>query len=338
MAEMFCDECMMMVDACVSVVRESVQIRGVDVMVENEYPVCPVCGIRIADAECMDRNLRRAYDAYREIEGIPSPDRIRSFRDAAGLSQRQLALLLGVGVASLQRYEAGSLPTRSHADLLKRAFDPGFLRARFRDIEATLSDRDREDISWGVDAAFGSGWDDAAYRSAVMGLIPLNSPRFTGGVEFSEGKLRETLVYFAECVRDLYKTKLNKVLFYLDFSMQRDRGRGFTGLRYARLTYGPVPDGYEGWMPAFVDGISLYYEECDNGGQIIRPLRSARMDCFSREERAQLDAVVDFANSFSTTKELSQASHEEDAWMEVRQGCLISYSYAETLKGVRRVG
>ena len=47
---------------------------------------------------------------------------------------------------------------------------------------------------------------------------------------FDPDRLREVVAYLAAHVRDLYRTKLNKILFYLDFASYRDTGRGFTGL------------------------------------------------------------------------------------------------------------
>ena len=37
------------------------------------------------------------------------------------MSQRQFPALLGIGLASLKRHEKGSLPTDTHAGLLKKA-------------------------------------------------------------------------------------------------------------------------------------------------------------------------------------------------------------------------
>ena len=37
------------------------------------------------------------------------------------MSQRQFSALLGIGLASQQRHEKGSLPTDTHAGLLKKA-------------------------------------------------------------------------------------------------------------------------------------------------------------------------------------------------------------------------
>lgn len=57
---------------------------------------------------------------------------------------------------------------------------------------------------------------------------------------FDSDRMRETVVYLARHVHDLYRTKLNKVLFYLDFAAYRDGGEGFTG---SALCEGAVRSG-----------------------------------------------------------------------------------------------
>ena len=56
-----------------------------------------------------------------ELQDVPSPEAIRALREDYGMSQRQFPALLGIGLASLQRHEKGSLPTDTHAGLLKKA-------------------------------------------------------------------------------------------------------------------------------------------------------------------------------------------------------------------------
>ncbi|AYQ26820.1 MULTISPECIES: Panacea domain-containing protein [unclassified Polaromonas] len=54
-------------------------------------------------------------------------------------------------------------------------------------------------------------------------------------------KLVEAVVYFALHTRNLGKTKLFKLLYFLDFKHYRDTGRAVTGLDYFAWPKGPVP-------------------------------------------------------------------------------------------------
>ena len=127
-----CDACYNEVDAPVIAVRETVDVRGVPITDEFWYPVCPLCGNRIGHAATMDRNFEKMYAAYREARDVPQPDEIVALRRRYGFSQRVLAAILGIGVASVQRYEGGALPSESHAELLRQARVPQVLRRRSR--------------------------------------------------------------------------------------------------------------------------------------------------------------------------------------------------------------
>lgn len=332
----FCETCFDMVNVSrVDEVSETVRVRGVEASVRNEYPICSCCGGRVSVPEYDDKNLQHAYDAYRAAFGIPTPAQIKENRELYGMSQRQYAALLGIGVASIQRYERGSLPADSHAEILRQACDSEYLMRRLREHPRGLTQKDEDAISRAISDRQSKETRYEYHLISLVDTIPSVANEFSGGTAFDADAFREVLVLLASEVRDLYKTKLNKALFYLDFSAFRDLGKGITGLRYARADFGPVPDGYEAWMPAFVDGESLSYQERENGGQVVVALRDARMGGFSKMERVQIAKVVAFVNGFQSVGALSEYSHGEDAWKYVRSGHLISYDFAKTLKGVK---
>ena len=331
--KMFCDECFQQVDAEIRLISEKVIMRGVEIDAEFEWPVCPNCGSRIANAAVLERNDQRLYEEYRRIAGIPSGDDIRAARSALSLSQRQLADLLGIGVASIQRYEKGALPTEAHAAMMKRLCDPVFLRERLADA-SFASQGDQQSIAEAIEDFSTPQQESESISRVVMMMMPQVPSEFTGGRAFDAARFREVLVYLAENAKSLFRTKLNKVLFYLDFSAFRDSGIGVTGLRYAHADFGPVPDKFEQVIAAFVDGDALCFEEHENGGQILKAKRGADLSAFSLDERDRLERVAAFANSFSTATALTNKSHREDAWVKTDSGQIISYQMASTLKAI----
>ena len=327
----FCMECGKAVDASVETVRETVDVRGLPITDSFEYAVCPVCGNRIPEPVFVDRNFEKMYAAYREARDVPQPDEIVALRRRYGFSQRVLAAILGIGVASVQRYEGGALPSESHAELLRQARDPQILRERLRGGAPRLGERDRERALRAVEQQAASRIDYAVVRLDLLDCLPRTASPETGLRAFDADRLREAVVYLAAHVGNLFVTKLNKVLFYLDFSAYRDEGAGFTGLRYARADYGPVPDQYDLVMAALVDGAALAYRE-QGDGRVIVARRGADLSAFSPQEVARLDAVAAFANGFATTAELSAYSHEERAWLETPSGEVIGYDLAQYLR------
>jgi uncharacterized phage-associated protein len=60
-------------------------------------------------------------------------------------------------------------------------------------------------------------------------------------VDHSREKLIQSVIFFSKNVRKLGKTKLFKILYFLDFMHFKDTGRSVTGLNYSAWKMGPVP-------------------------------------------------------------------------------------------------
>ena len=57
-----------------------------------------------------------------------TPDVIKEIRSRYGLSQQSFARLLGIGEASIVRYENGQKPSKANANLIRAADDPAFMK------------------------------------------------------------------------------------------------------------------------------------------------------------------------------------------------------------------
>ena len=74
-------------------------------------------------------------------------------------------------------------------------------------------------------------------------LTPDEIDEKNGYVPFMIDKINNVILYF--CMYGLWKTSINKYLFYADFKHFKEYVNGITGSRYKRLSYGPVPENYE---------------------------------------------------------------------------------------------
>ncbi len=104
-------------------VRDEVYtVRGEKIGVRARVLVCRRCGNDLFDLESEEETARMVYQEYRRRRGLLSPEEIRRLRGRYGLSQRQLARLLGWGLVTVQRYEKGALQDAAH-DLLLRQLE-----------------------------------------------------------------------------------------------------------------------------------------------------------------------------------------------------------------------
>ena len=140
---LLCPECWEEVDATYEIRHHVEQVRGVTVEADIEHYVCPKCGESIGWAPIVDKGLHKLYHAYQEKMGLMLPEEIVALRKKYGFSQRVLAAILDIGVASLQRYERGCLASDSHAQLLANARDPRFLLKCLERGARKLSDEER---------------------------------------------------------------------------------------------------------------------------------------------------------------------------------------------------
>ncbi len=60
-------------------------------------------------------------------------------------------------------------------------------------------------------------------------------------VSHNREKLLNAIIYFANNTKSCGKTKLYKLLFYLDFTHFKETGRSITGLDYYAWDFGPAP-------------------------------------------------------------------------------------------------
>jgi len=128
----FCPECWGSAEAKIEERSETHIVRDTEIEIVSQNAVCPLCGADINDPGLNDENIQRAYDVYRKINGLISPKEIRELRAKYGISQKSLGILLGIGEASIVRYESGSLPTNSNNMLLQNSLNESFMRDAYR--------------------------------------------------------------------------------------------------------------------------------------------------------------------------------------------------------------
>jgi uncharacterized phage-associated protein len=130
-----------------------------------------------------------------------------------------------------------------------------------------------------------------------------------------------------------YKTVMNKLLFYTDFLHFRQTGRSVTGLRYAAIDFGPVPDHYGSLYEMLTEeGVVNIEGIMTDFGFIERIIagnnRKFEASVFCDSELEVLQLVLDRFKTLST-KEIVELSHQEEAWIKNNEAkSLISYTHA----------
>lgn len=99
------------------------EVKGKAVVVRMKALVCPDCGYKTIAGSDMPEYMRLAADAYRSQNGLLTSDEIRRRRESMGMSQERFAAYLGVGVASVKRWELGQVQDRAMDRLIRLVTD-----------------------------------------------------------------------------------------------------------------------------------------------------------------------------------------------------------------------
>lgn len=114
------------------------EIRGLQFGVEETGLVCSNCGFKTIPAELISRHAQLVDGGYRRAAGLLFPDEIRDARKRLDLSQREFAEYLGVGEASIKRWELGALQDKSNDDLIRLRTDAGYAEKNLKEVRRRL--------------------------------------------------------------------------------------------------------------------------------------------------------------------------------------------------------
>jgi len=105
---------------------ESITVEGENIEVNVRYRQCLTCNADWANLEDGDP-LETAYYIYRNKYGLLQPEEIKKIRKSYGLTQKELARLLGWGDVTICRYENGTLQSKAYDNMLRSIQKPSNL-------------------------------------------------------------------------------------------------------------------------------------------------------------------------------------------------------------------
>lgn len=153
---------------------------------------------------------------------------------------------------------------------------------------------------------------------------------FTGARPYSSEKLGAMIEYIAACGRDIYKTNLNKLLFYSDLTQYYLTGRGISGATYVNLPYGPVPETVETVIDDLATAHRIAKVDVPDRGTNAQRITSTAEPRAALDpgEMELLDWVLETYGDM-TPGEITDYSHNEKAYRFTRPQEPIAYEYAK---------
>lgn len=329
----YCDVCGKEVETKIVTRQESFNVCGEEIIVDVRVLVCAECGEELFCEELDSKTLVNAYNEYRRKHKLLLPEEVKEIREKYGLSQRSFAKLLNWGDKTICRYENGSIQDKAHNSLLLFLREPENMRTYLTENEVTLDERQKERLLDTVNKLE----KDTEYRvgrqffDLFFSRIPCEENGFKG---FDYEKFCAMVLFFAHKSSELLKTKLMKLLNYSDMIFYKENGISISGLKYAHLPYGPVPEYFDmllGRMSAdHIAHIEISYENGYEKHQVI-PECDIPEDVFSDKELEVLERIYVKFKDFGSV-DISNYSHKEKGYCATKKGEIISYSYAKDIQ------
>ena len=152
----------------------------------------------------------------------------------------------------------------------------------------------------------------------------------------NQAKYENAILYFVQHCNSWYlgATKLNKLLYYLDFLNYRDRGESVTGDDYYYMQHGPIPSSADVVMSALCESKKLKVAGVPFGevaGRTYKAKEQPDLDVFSEAERQLLADICKEFKKCDTGKIIAQ-THLEAPWFYSRPHEKIDYEYAHSIE------
>ena len=329
----YCEECGREVNTKIITKKEEYDVCGEQIEVDAQVLVCAECGEEFYCEELDNATLVSAYNEYRRRHRLLFPEEIKKIREQYGLSQRSFAKLLNWGDKTICRYENGSIQDKAHNSLLLLLREPENMRAYLTENEISLDERQKSKLLDAVEKLEKNTEYRAGSRifDLFFSRIPCEENGFKG---FDYEKVCAMVLFFAHRSSELLKTKLMKLLNYSDMIYYKENGTSMSGLKYAHLPYGPVPENFDillGKMAAdHIAHIEIVYDNGYEKHQVI-PECDIPEDTFSAEELGVLERIFAKFKDFGSV-DISNYSHREKGYISTKQGEIISYLYAKDIQ------
>ncbi|MCE6991855.1 type II toxin-antitoxin system antitoxin SocA domain-containing protein [Dyadobacter sp. CY323] len=287
------------------------------------YYLCEDSGEKFTTDELDELGISQVHNQYREKYRIPFPEEIRQIRQMYDVSANKMSEILGLGTNAYRLYESGEIPSVSNGRLILSVKDPA---AFIRQVQASshiLTEKEVKKLVLKAEQIIAENvkhiWDLLFLDQIFENQAP---SAFNGYRRPDMEKISNMIAFFDSKVKGLYKTKLNKLLFYADFLSYSRTGYAISGISYRAIQFGPVPSQYQKLYVKLCDDAKLSIEQIEVGngnyGEVISTANAFDASSFNENELKTLQDVCEVYGKMQTSA-LVDASHLERGWIDNAQ-------------------
>ncbi len=315
----------------------TITLKGEEVTYEERFYFCANAAEEENEFESgtmTNENLLNARNAYRVKYGLLTSNEIVSIRESYGLSQVDLAKLLGWGEATISRYESKAIQDEAYDTMLRLIKDNPLQALEFLKKNGNkFSKMKRQEIRLKIVEKLDSYGKEFLTRQAFASeYVNFEEPSDSNGFAvLNIDKIEAVISYIAEQVSNLFKVKLMKMLWYSDVVAYIQNGFAMTGLVYRHEAMGALPIGHYNLMN--LENLNVQEEVSYNYDSMIHVYPDKDMDysILSDDEKTVLDKVITKFKNYKAA-DIVNYMHDEKAYKETAAGEIIPFSLAKEIR------
>ncbi|MGN9019307.1 type II TA system antitoxin MqsA family protein [Lachnospiraceae bacterium HCP1S3_C3] len=285
----------------------TITLKGEEVNYEERFYFCANADEDENEFETgamTNENLLNARNAYRVKVGRLTSYEIVAIRESYGLSQVDLAKLLGWGEATISRYESKAIQDEAYDTMLRLIKDNPLQALEFlKKNSDKFSETKRLEIRSKLVEKLDSYGKEFLTRQTFEGeYVNFVEPSDSNGFTILDiDKIEAMISYMAEKVNNLFKVKLMKMLWYSDVLSFVENGYSMTGMVYRHESMGALPVGHYSLMN--LENLNVQEEMSYNYDTMLHVYPTANMD-YMHAEKAYVETKTGEIIPFSLAKEI----------------------------------
>ena len=286
--------------------KAKVNVKGT-LILYDEYYLVDENGAEIFDRNVEIENDKRLYDIYKKQNNLLTNSEIKKIRQKYGLTQKEYALVIGVGEVTVHRFENGAIQTEAIDSIMKLSNDP--------DNMAFLLLQNRRNI------------DESLYSLLLQRIRELQTLKRHALVEINKFDVdvlefeEESAIDVAKYIINIYNAKVDKLVNNYDIIPEY-----ITNLKLQKLLYfvqaiclmvfgkKAFSDKILAW--SYGPGINEVYQKYKQNHE-----REINSEMNVKKLSSGLNQIIlEVVNSYGSMEagRLIDFTHEEDPWLKTK--------------------
>ena len=193
----------------------------------EEYPymhtawLCEDSGEQFTDDASDTAGFIQVTNQYREKYGIPYTDEIVAIRKRYGISAQKMSLILGIGINQYRLYEQGEVPSVSNGRMIRSISNPKVMLDILESSRNELSETEYKKLSGRIKSEIEESENHKIEQYEINRVYRSARGAENGYAPLSLCRLKNLMLYLLENLHEVWFTKMNKLLFYIDFLSYR---------------------------------------------------------------------------------------------------------------------